>query len=274
MKNLKIMGLFLIIALCAAAFCACEQGADGSGRKSHGIEDDQGEDEGNRGPEEGGGEDETPVTEDGEDETPDEPGPRAYHVGITLKHAETVGPEYFPEVPSFENFKQCYTPGKFSFTWVRVNSRAEINEVLRLLNKREDVEIAEKFDCLDAETKKRIQQDMWYDPPFPPGRNGTPEIHCPILIYHGTYNGSVVYLPSWPMTGVISALFTEDGLRVPMLVVWRDGLKNYPILDIAGETYKEKGSAYSRGFLTREDLEKIVYIHDRLGEYGLWGERW
>jgi hypothetical protein len=265
MRNLKRMGLLMGIPLCAILFYACTQDIpDEAGSPSFVPgENDGGEPEGE------------PIT---------------YDVSITLTHTvsmstldKTYTPEDFPELPSCKLFKNLLIPTpdlllgyerngleyKRKFQ-ARVRGREQvINEVLRLLNEREDIESADKFVCLDAETKRQVQQAFWDDYVIKnPNTKGTMEILFPILRYYGTYNGCVVILPhdnvqadDFPISVTIDGIQLEE--RPPGMHVWKDGsiyiMQKHPRLNSMTDLYEE-------GRLTREDLLTIAGIKERMSE--------
>jgi hypothetical protein len=289
MKNLKSMGLFMGILLCAILFSACAQDI----------------------PDEAGGPGIVPDENDGaEPETEPKSRPRPYDMNIQLLTKEDSAYIYtredFPEVPPSGSFwNSAVTERGVVFEDVWVYSREEIIEVIRLLNEREDVERVSCYDLreeialerafekhgieiLDTETKWQIQQDLYYElvlrypdnsfvkriqppeesfdiPRSYPVRQISIEQYFNIPRYYGTYDGYVVIVPSGNYGSMINMVDPEiiDGIRfdepwISMIyrgiIVWKDG------------SFSTMTELYEQGILTREDLLTIKDTYERVWE--------
>jgi hypothetical protein len=260
MKNLKSIGLFMCIPLCAVLFYACAQDIP------PGILPSENDEVG-------------PETK---------PLYKVYEVSITLTD-EASGYMYtredFPEVPLCTRFNKGW---KITFkAWV--NSREQMIEVLRLLNEREDVESASSsdlrfeialelacekrgLDILDDEMKWEIQRDLWDELvlryPDRPWSSGyyTPEEYFNIPRYYGIYDGYVVIVSSGVYHSQIGALWvkeTIDGIQFDEpwanllysgICVWKDGSST------------TMTALYEQGVLTREDVLTIKDTRDQVWE--------
>jgi hypothetical protein len=264
MKNLKSIGLFLSIPLCALLFYACTQDIpDEAGRPSI-------------------------VPSENDDIEPETtPRPRVYEVFITLTNEATgYTPEDFSEVPLCTKFTRGTKRISFK-AWV--NSREQMIEILGLLNEREDVESASSSDLrleialeracekrgvaiLDDEIKWQIQRDLWDElllryPDWPWGSGYyTPEEYFNIPRYYGTYDGYVVIVSSGNYFAIIDDMgsieiingirFDESWTNIlyPGIIVWKDG------------SFSTMTALYEQDVLTREDVLTIKDTRDRVWE--------
>jgi hypothetical protein len=147
-----------------------------------------------------------------------------------------------------------------------VNSREEVFEVLRLLNERDDVEIAyslqleaelalDKFEKLDPAIKSQVHQDLFDDYiKEHPNDNLPKEYLFDVYRYYGKHSGYYVMVNSLsPLT--VCWEVTIDGITLGFgsppafpgyIFGWKDGF------------FEDIKVLYEQGLLTREDILKIA----------------
>jgi hypothetical protein len=152
-----------------------------------------------------------------------------------------------------------------------VNNREEVFEFLRLLNERDDVEIAyspqlavelalDKFEKLDPAIKSQVQQYFFDDYIKKYPNNNLQKYFFDIYRYYGNHSGYYVMVNSLsPLTVYwevnidgITLSFGSPPTFPGYIFGWKDGsFENIKVL-------------YEQGLLTREDILKIADTHDRL----------
>jgi hypothetical protein len=152
---------------------------------------------------------------------------------------------------------------------VIVNSREDVFEVLRLLNERDDVEIAysfqlevelalDKFEKLDPAIRSQVEQDLFDEYiKYPDVIHKKKEDIFDVYRYYGKHSGYYVMVPALSNISVIWGCVIDGisfGFGSPpgyprYIFGWKDG------------SFADIVVLYEQGLLTREDIQNIHDIY-------------